>query len=161
MTPWHHSALEPEHPELAASRSRRAAAIRRECPTAKQLNAISDSLEIIEKSCESPIERQFGTAAAIALSRTSLRIVPQYPLQNYRYDFAILHPVREQVLALVECDGKEFHSTAEQRANDRRKDAAAEEVGTFVIRYSGAAITRDPMDCANNLLSQIRRAWRP
>jgi very-short-patch-repair endonuclease len=89
-----------------------------------------------------------------------LRLVPQYELFGYRYDFAILHPRLGQVLALVECDGKEYHSTVEQLANDREKDAAANSINAFVVRYSGVAITRNPKDCAENLLGILRREWR-
>jgi hypothetical protein len=155
------SAVEPEHPTLTESRERGPIFIpRRESLTPEQLDAIASHIERIDELHESPIEHQFGIAAAAVLGRKSLRIVPQYQLFGYRYDFAILHPRLDQVLALVECDGKEFHSTPEQLANDRQKDAAAVSINAFVVRYSGEAITRDAKDCAENLLGRLRREWR-
>jgi hypothetical protein len=155
------SALEPEPPELAESRERGPIVIRRKQSFApEQLDAIAVCIEEVGKLHESPIEYQFGMAAAIVLAPLSLRFVPQYELFGYRYDFAVLHPRMDQVLALVECDGKEFHSTPEQLANDRQKDAAAESIRAFVARYSGSAITREPRECAENLLGRLHRHWR-
>jgi very-short-patch-repair endonuclease len=155
------SALEPEHPDLAESRRRGPIVVPRSPSLpSEQLTALASSLETIENLQESPIEHQFGIAAAVVFARSALRIVPQYQLRGYRYDFAILHPTLDQVLALVECDGKEFHSTLEQITNDHRKDAAAESFGAFVVRYSGSAITRDPKECAENLLGTLHKAWR-
>ena len=124
------------------------------------LDATAKSLETIENLCESPIERQFGIAAAVIFEEAGLRIVPQYKLSRYRYDFAIVHPGLDRVLMLVECDGKAFHSTPEQRENDRQKDAAAAEIGVFVARYTGKEITIDPRYCAENALGRLRKAWR-
>ena len=155
------SALQPEPLELTESRERGPISIpHRDDLTPEQLSAVALCFEEVDKLHESPIEHQFGLAAAPVLARLSLRIVPQYQLFGYRYDFAILHPKLDQVLALVECDGKEFHSTLEQITNDRHKDAAAENIGAFVVRYSGSAITRDARECAENLLGTLRKAWR-
>jgi very-short-patch-repair endonuclease len=156
------SAAEPELPVLAESRKRGPVRVPRSknSLTAEQWGVVAAVLEKNEKFYESPIEQQFGIAAAAACVRSGLRIVPQYRLFGYRYDFAILHPRLDQVLALVECDGKEFHSTSEQLANDRQKNAAAESIGAFVVRYSGAAIMRDPKDCAENLVGIVYRCWK-
>jgi very-short-patch-repair endonuclease len=155
------TSVEPELPALTESRERGPISFpRRENLTPEQLSAIASCFEEIHKLHESPIEHQFGIAAALVLAKLGFRVVPQYQLFGYRYDFAILHPRLDQVLALVECDGKEFHSTPEQLANDRQKDAAAESIGAFVVRYSGSAITRDARECAENLLGVLHRAWR-
>jgi very-short-patch-repair endonuclease len=155
------SAVEPEHPTLTESRERGPISIPRGAwLTPEQLSRVASYLEEIDELHESPIEHQFGIAAATVLARAGLRLVPQYELFGYRYDFAILHPRLDQVLALVECDGKEFHSTVEQLANDREKDTAAKSINAFVVRYSGVAITRNPKDCAENLLGILRREWR-
>jgi very-short-patch-repair endonuclease len=124
-----------------------------------RLDAIAMDIEEIEQFCESPIERQFGTAAAAVFGRVGLRVVPQYELSGYRYDFAIRHLRFERPLALIECDGKEFHSTAEQLDNDHKKHVAAGEIGIFVIRYSGAAIVRDAKDCAEDALRKFSLAY--
>jgi very-short-patch-repair endonuclease len=133
--------------------------VRREELSPHQLDVLLASFEAIEKCCESPIEYAFGVAAAIALSNSGLRLVPQYRLGPYRYDFAVLPPKAADVLAFVECDGKEFHSTPEQLANDRKKDAAAIEAGAIIVRFSGSAIAKEPERCAADLMGRIRLAW--
>jgi very-short-patch-repair endonuclease len=155
------SVHEPEPDYLVESRERGEIHIKRSRDwTSERLAGVAATMEGIEKSCESPIEHQFGIAAAAVFGRLGLRVVPQYELSKYRYDFAILHPALDRVMALIECDGKEFHSTVQQSANDREKEAAASEMDTFVIRYSGAAIVRDPKDCAENALRHICWAWQ-
>jgi very-short-patch-repair endonuclease len=119
-------------------------------------------MEILHERYESPIELYFGICAAITLARSSLRLVAQHSLANFRYDFAVFHSVQKVehiILALVECDGKEFHSTDAQLANDRRKEVTAGEAGTFVVRYAGQAIMQDAMGCAENLHGIIQRVW--
>jgi very-short-patch-repair endonuclease len=156
------SAAEPELPVLTESRKRGpvVVAVRDISFTPEQLTALDAVFENNEKLYESEIERQFGMAAASVCVACGLRIVPQYQLFGYRYDFAILLPKVEKVLALVECDGKEFHSTSQQLANDRQKDAAAAHIGAFVVRYTGAAIMRDARNCARNLVYIIDQWWR-
>jgi very-short-patch-repair endonuclease len=68
---------------------------------------------------------------------------PQYVLGRFRYDFAVRANWRPKPLLLVECDGKDFHSSAEQQANDALKDAAASHAGMRLIRFSGSKIHRD------------------
>jgi very-short-patch-repair endonuclease len=52
----------------------------------------------------------------------------------------------------VECDGKEFHSSVEQQANDALKDAAALKAGIRLIRLTGSEINRDADACASLVL---------
>jgi very-short-patch-repair endonuclease len=49
---------------------------------------------------------------------------------------------------LIECDGKEFHSTPKQIANDRRKEAAAWHAGMGIVRFTGSDIHQDTRNCA-------------
>src|SRR5262249_39716896 len=96
--------------------------------TAKALECAAESFTMSEVT-ESPIETIFGAKLALALrpvceelgwtfsvgtqGDADVRLCPQYPLQRFRYDFAILAKGQSEPLILVECDGKEFHSTAE------------------------------------------------
>ena len=112
---------------------------------------------------ESPIETIFGAKLALALrpvceelgwnfsvgarSDADVWLQPQYPLQQYRYDFAILAKGQPQPLILIECDGKEFHSTERQQANDRLKDEAALKAGVQLVRFSGSEINSDIDRC--------------
>ncbi len=105
---------------------------------------------ILDK-CESPIETHLTCCLTMLLldSADIVTIVPQYQLDRYRYDFAITRTIDGELLLLIECDGKDFHSTPEQVENDRRKDVVARDAGIKLARFSGAEIFRDPLHCAN------------
>jgi very-short-patch-repair endonuclease len=110
----------------------------------------------IESDCESPIEVEFGTQVLIAMRAAGdedWKLVPQYVLGPYRYDFAITR--QKKLMGLIECDGKEFHSTKEQLANDRAKDKLAAEKGVRIFRFSGSDICRDPKSCVRDVLHAI------
>jgi len=114
-------------------------------------------------STESPIEAIFGAKLALALRPVceelgwtfsvgarcdaDVSLHPQYPLHRFRYDFAIIVKGQSQPLLLIECDGKQFHSTEEQQVNDRLKDKAALEAGVQLVRFSGSEINSDIDRC--------------
>jgi very-short-patch-repair endonuclease len=118
---------------------------------------------------ESPIETIFGAKLALALRPVceelgwkfsigaqpdaDVSLQPQYPLQQYRYDFAVL--AKGQPLILIECDGKEFHSTEQQQANDRLKDRAALMAGIQLVRFSGSEINNDIDRCIRRTLRSM------
>ena len=120
---------------------------------------------------ESPIETIFGAKLALALRpvceelgwtfsvgaqpNADVSLRPQYPLQQYRYDFAILAKGQPQPLILIECDGKEFHSTEQQQANDRLKDKAALMAGVQLVRFSGSEINNDVDRCVRRTLRSM------
>lgn len=120
---------------------------------------------------ESPIETIFGAKLALALRPVceelgwtftvgaqpdaDVSLQPQYPLQQYRYDFAILAKGQSRPLILIECDGKEFHSTEQQQANDRRKDKAALRAGIQLVRFSGSDINNDIDRCIRRTLRSM------
>jgi very-short-patch-repair endonuclease len=56
---------------------------------------------------------------------------------KYRIDLALVGP-----RIAIECDGKAYHSSPEQKAHDRRKDAYLHKNGWKVLRFSGRQITR-------------------
>jgi very-short-patch-repair endonuclease len=110
----------------------------------------------IEPDCESPIEVELGAQFLIALRAAGdedWKLVPQYVLGPYRYDFAITR--KKKLAALIECDGKEFHRTKDQLANDRAKDRLAEAKGVRIFRFSGSDIHRDPKSCVRDVLHAI------
>lgn len=120
---------------------------------------------------ESPIETLFGAKLALALRPVcedlglsfsvsadldaDITLQPQYSLEHFRYDFAIRGRGQSRPLILIECDGKDFHSTPEQQANDRLKDAAALKAGIRLIRFSGSEINCDVDRCVRQTLA----AW--
>jgi very-short-patch-repair endonuclease len=106
--------------------------------------------------CESPIEIDLGVQFLIAfraIGDDDFQLVPQQVLGSFRYDFAITR--QEKLIGLVECDGKEFHSTTEQIANDRAKDKLAAQMGVRMFRFSGSDIWRDPKVCVREVLHTI------
>jgi very-short-patch-repair endonuclease len=117
---------------------------------------------------ESPIETIFGAQFALVLrplckdigwdfavgtGDADIVLHPQYALERFRYDFAVRANGRTKPVLLIECDGKDFHSSAEQQANDRLKDAAASNAGIRLIRFSGSEIHRDVDDCITYALT--------
>lgn len=123
-------------------------------------------------NCDSPIEAQIGAAVLMFFERANqplklcktidlkktpdgLVLVPQFAWSFYRSDWAILNPTRAGAL-LIECDGKEFHSTAEQLAHDAKKDAAALDRGFLTMRFTGSQIFRDADSCAQKIFDAVQ-----
>lgn len=109
--------------------------------------------------CESPIEILLGAAikASIGhvLDSASLELVPQYKWLRFRMDFAILK--NNQPVLFIECDGREFHSTPEQLANDQRKDDEAKLSDIPLLRFSGSEIHRFTEGCVERVLTYLVR----
>lgn len=106
----------------------------------------------IRYACESPIEVMLGAAISIALSPTE-RLQPQFWLERFRYDFALIG----EKSVLIECDGAEFHSTDEQKETDRQKNDAARRNGILLLRFTGHDIYWRAHDCAAIAISALRR----
>jgi very-short-patch-repair endonuclease len=85
---------------------------------------------------------------------SGLSLVPQFKLGPFRYDFAITQ--EGKTVALVECDGKDYHSTPEHIANDRMKDRLAAKIGAMLFRFSGSHIFRDGKDCVRDIFLNLR-----
>lgn len=127
--------------------------------------------QTVKPFCESPIEEDFAVAFtflakaleidvvftarldAPRFQDVTLLIVPQWPLDSYRYDFMVRHTNGRR--ALIECDGKQFHSSHEQVANDRRKDAAAERAKIPLLRFRGTELFRTSIQCAAAALREL------
>jgi len=126
------------------------------------LVSVFDSASIacdIRPNCESPIEIDLGvqlTKALRLMPDNDLTLKAQYVFGPYRYDFAIVREGRRKPIALIECDGAEFHSTSEQLANDRAKDALARAEDIFPFRFSGSEIYRDANACVAKIIETLR-----
>src|ERR1700733_8088476 len=110
----------------------------------------------IEAICESPIELELGVQflnAFRAIADEDFKLVPQQEMGPFRYDFAITR--QGKLIGLIECDGKEFHSTNNQLANDRAKDKLAAEMAVRMFRFPGSDIYRDPKGCVREVLHTI------
>jgi very-short-patch-repair endonuclease len=125
---------------------------------------------------ESPIESMFGGALTAALRRRyadgffgiyhpaepeefkpgSVLLVAQYQLLRFRYDFALRLQGTEKPFLLIECDGKRWHNTPEQIANDRRKDQCAADHGLTLMRFTGPEIHYRIDDCVAKVVQFIK-----
>jgi very-short-patch-repair endonuclease len=122
-------------------------------------------------SADSPIETILGAAvllhfrnagkplmlclpAELDKAKGGLVFVPQFKWSIYRSDWALYNPKTSGAM-LLECDGKEFHSTADQVAHDQKKDAAAHDRGYLTMRFSGAQIHRDADGCAKKIFQAV------
>jgi very-short-patch-repair endonuclease len=92
-----------------------------------------DAITMQRLKCESPIERRLYDALVFR----GYAVSTQVPCGKYRIDLALLGPK-----IAIECDGKEYHSSTEQKAHDRRKDAYLRKNGWKVMRFSGRQINR-------------------
>lgn len=125
----------------------------------------------LSSHCDSPIETRIGAALMMLFDRAGLSIklckmidisnapdalllVPQFAWSYYRSDWAILNPKRPGVL-LIECDGRDFHSSPEQRSHDTRKDKEARIRGYQTMRFTGSEIHREPDDCARKIFDAV------
>ena len=52
---------------------------------------------------------------------------------------------------VIECDGREFHTTREQVTADRRRDVAMMSDGFPVVRFTGLEISDSPFECAEQI----------
>lgn len=105
--------------------------------------------------CESPIERRLAVFLVPHAEQWGFKVIPQFKHDRFRYDFAI--EKESKVVAVVECDGMEFHSTTEQLSRDVAKDLSARRAGFAVFRYSGSKIYDDANGCAEQIIFQL---WR-
>lgn len=117
--------------------------------------------------CESPIEIVFGTAFLFLHQEVQLcsrgvqrdiarvALIPQYVWRRYRIDWAICAAGEATPRVFVECDGAAFHSTDEQLARDKRKDADAKTAGIEMLRFSGRDITKNYDACAKIAMAHV------
>lgn len=122
-------------------------------------------------AADSPIETILGAAIILCFNNADkplklcapderhnagrgLLLIPQFDWSYYRSDWAIYNPKTTGAL-LIECDGKEFHSSADQIAHDQKKDAAAHDRGYLVMRFTGSQIHRNADGCANKIFQLV------
>lgn len=125
---------------------------------------------LVTARCESPIEVIFGAAVLFVhpevqflepddardISRPCL--IPQFWWRRFRIDFALCAAGKTDPGVFVECDGREFHSTDEQIARDRIKDAAAAAAGITLLRFTGSEIHCGYDICAGLAMEALTRA---
>lgn len=125
----------------------------------------------LSANTDSPIETHVGAAVLMFFERAglplklckmidvrdapdALLLVPQFAWSYYRSDWAILNPKRSGAL-LIECDGRDFHSSPEQRKHDWQKDANAHDRGYLTMRFTGSQIHKDADGCAQKIFDAV------
>jgi very-short-patch-repair endonuclease len=95
--------------------------------------------------CESPIERALYLQLFFRVAKLRLDVRPQHTWENYRADFAFIDNWDEgRVLAIVECDGHDFHEkTKEQAARDKK-------------RFTGSEVFRNAAACADEVVTAMK-----
>jgi very-short-patch-repair endonuclease len=121
------------------------------------------------RTADSPIETILGAAIILCFQNCGkplllasepsedakgLLLVPQFKWSVYRSDWAIYNPKTSGAL-LIECDGKEFHSTESQVSHDREKDQAAHDRGYLTMRFTGSQIHRGADACAAEIFKFV------
>lgn len=92
--------------------------------------------------CESYIEKRLYNE----LKKNGFNPIPQVKCGPYRIDIAI----PEYRLA-IECDGKAYHSSPEQKKHDARKNYYLKKNGWKVCRLSGKSINSRLSYCINHI----------
>lgn len=98
--------------------------------------------------CESPIERRLYRA----LSHNGYRLQCQVQCGAYRIDLVL--PAYK---IAIECDGKPYHSSAEQKAHDRKKNAYLQKHGWKVMRFSGRQINHNMSHVLSRIENEIQQ----
>ncbi|KAA0117930.1 DUF559 domain-containing protein [Methylobacterium sp. P1-11] len=114
-------------------------------------------------------------------SSYSMPILPDEDLASFAAEYLVLyegHQVRcldwpvdflfivrdfadKNHMAVVECDGHEFHErTKEQAQRDRSRDRRLQEAGYRVFRFTGSEIYRDPLGCAREVMNWAHTCWQ-
>jgi very-short-patch-repair endonuclease len=131
-------------------------------PVAVLATGVLDSIAIameIGSLCDSEIEVDLAvtlTKALRVIDDPSLSLRHQLHLGRFLYDLYIKREGRSKPLVMIECDGKEFHSTDEQIAKDRAKDTLAAKSGILLLRFSGSQIFRELDRCTQQVLKELR-----
>jgi very-short-patch-repair endonuclease len=130
----------------------------------------------ISGATDSPIEEMFGGALIAALRRLygpaefgiynpfepdehprgCLLVETQYEMLRFRYDFALRVQGYVKPFLLIECDGKAFHSSPAQIANDRRKDECAFRNSIPLLRFKGSDIHYHIDRCVSQVIDLVK-----
>lgn len=126
---------------------------------------------LVSPTADSPIETILGAAVLLFFrdsgkplklcvfeelgkAERGLMFIPQFKWSIYRSDWALYNPKTTGAM-LLECDGKEFHSSEDQKAHDQKKDAAALDRGFLTMRFTGSQIHRDADGCAQKVYDAV------
>lgn len=92
--------------------------------------------------CESPIERMLY----LALVNNDYSPYTQYKIGKYRCDMAF-----PSYKLIIECDGKDYHSSKSQKNRDGIRDKYLKECGYTAIRFTGRQIYKNRKGCVRKI----------
>lgn len=98
--------------------------------------------------CDSYIERKLY----LELKKNGFNPVPQVKCGPYKIDLALY-----RYNLAIECDGKAYHSSPEQRRHDARKNRYLKKNGWKVCRLSGKTINSNLGYAINHIKKRIAR----
>lgn len=136
-----------------------------------------DHMALVKATSDSPIEEDLGASLQLIFSdlgynlrlchdikdigfTDELVLFPQFPWSFYHSDYAIINPAYKEAVYLIECDGKDFHSSPEQKAHDALKDQSAARCGYTTIRFSGSEIFAKVDECSKSVFDRIKQGTR-
>lgn len=97
---------------------------------------------------QSPIERRLYNL----LKGKGYRIKTQVPCGKFFIDIAI-----PKYKLAIECDGKAYHSSPDQKRHDERKNRYLRKNGWSVLRFSGSDIHSKLGNCLKRIESKIHK----
>ncbi|WP_244913507.1 endonuclease domain-containing protein [Heyndrickxia sporothermodurans] len=100
----------------------------------KTVQPVRSDAQIQRSKCESYIEARLYDA----LVYRGYNVHTQVNCGPYRIDLTV-----PSLRLAIECDGKDYHSSPEQKKHDRRKNAYLRKHGWKVMRFSGRQINRE------------------
>jgi len=93
---------------------------------------------------ESPMETLYYESLNASFPDVAKNIVTQHKVIGYRLDFAF-----PDVKLGVEIDGKEYHHTKQQLANDKKRQNHLKQAGWDIIRFTGSQVFNRAHKCAS------------
>jgi len=110
--------------------------------------AFANKMNAVERQAESPFE----VAIAKALIVAGYRISQQWTVGSYRIDMVVRYQGKK---IAIECDGEQYHSSAESIRADMERQAILERLGWRFIRIRGSAYYRDPKKTMDGVFQQL------
>lgn len=99
----------------------------------------------------SPMEALFWQEAQRPWWRKRLPdLQRQHPIATYCVDFAV-----PQRWLVIEIDGQAYHSSPQQKYNDRLRQQRLENLGWRIIRFTGSEINKDPVTCVKLVRNKL------
>ncbi len=149
-------------------------------PLSHSLNRVIATVKHTESPIEVQLFRQLMATPPYVLCEEDVQpvgeglfIFPQRQVGKYRADFIIqgvgyiamnrVWPPKLRATMAVECDGREYHSSAEQLAHDKARDEYFLSLGIKTLRFKGEEINRNVKFCVDQITHfmdlEMKRNW--